>query len=348
MLPRLTAVKILLLKPSSLGDVIHALPVLRLLKRHLPEAEIHWWLDSALAPLLEGDPEVARVVRFERRRWGKPRHWPEMFRSLRWLRAQHYDWVIDLQCLARSGAFAWLANGKLLAGLDEPREGARALYDIIVPRASYYTHAVDWYLAVLPWLGVPVDWNFTWLPERPAVSAVVRQKWNPDNARWVALQPGARWINKRWPVTHFAELTRLLAAESGEIRFAVIGGREDREFGEVIAQAAPERCLNLAGQTSLPELIEWLRLSSLLVTNDTGPAHVAAALGKPVISLYGPTEPRRTGPYGQLGRVVQHPLPCAPCMKAKCRWPQPMECLTAIAPARVADQVRAELTSFSR
>ena len=335
--------KILILKPSSLGDVIHALPVLRLLRRHLPQAGIHWWIDSRLAALLEGDPDLTGVVRFERQRWASVIHWPEMWRSVRWMRAQNFDWVIDLQCLARSGAFAWLANGKRLVGLDEPREGASALYDLAVRRASYHTHAVDWYLAVLPALGVPVNWNFTWLPERPTVAADVKAKWSPAGARWVALQPGARWLNKRWPAGHFAELTRLLAAEFAELRFAILGGGDDRALGESIALAAPGRCLNLAGQTSLPEMIEWLRECDLLVTNDTGPAHAAAALGKPVISLFGPTEPRRTGPYGQLQQVIQHPLPCAPCLKSRCAWPQPMECLTAIPPARVAERVRSEL-----
>ena len=145
--------KILILKPSSLGDVVQALPVLRLLKRHLPASEIHWWIDSGLAPLLEGDPDLTGVVRFERKRWASLPHWPEMLRSIAGMRAQKFDWVIDLQGLARSGAFAWLANGQLLAGLDEAREGARGFYDIIVPRASFHTHAVDWYLAVAaaPW-----------------------------------------------------------------------------------------------------------------------------------------------------------------------------------------------------
>ena len=116
------------------------------------------------------DPDLAGVVRFERKRWAAPWHWPEMLQSIAGLRAQHFDWVIDLQGLARSGAVAWLANGRLLAGLDEAREGARGFYDIIVPRASFHTHAVDWYLAVLPRLGVPVDGNFTWLPEQPAMN----------------------------------------------------------------------------------------------------------------------------------------------------------------------------------
>ena len=335
--------KILILKPSSLGDVIQALPVLRLLKRHLPNSQIDWWLDSRLAGLLEGDPDLHQVVRFERQRWGSPIHWPEMFRSIAELRARKYDWVIDLQCLIRSGLFAWLANGKLLAGLDEPREGARGFYDIIVPRASFHTHAVDWYLAVLPRLGVPVHTNFVWLPERQQVAEGINVKWNPEPGRWIALQPGARWLNKRWPVEHFTELTRRLASEYAQVRFAVLGGNDDRSLAEIVCRAAPDRCLNLAGQTSLPEMVEWLRRCDLMVTNDTGPMHVAAALGKPVIGVFGPTEPRRTGPYGQLQRVVQHALPCVPCLKSRCAWRIPMECLTGITPTAVLNLLTQEL-----
>jgi lipopolysaccharide heptosyltransferase I len=340
------ALKILILKPSSLGDVVQALPVLRLLKQHLPDSEIHWWIDSALAPLLEGDRNLAGVVRFERRRWGSPRHWPEMLRSIAWLRAQRFDWVIDLQCLARSGAFAWLANGKLLVGLDEPREGARGFYDLCVRRASFHTHAVDWYLATLPPLGVPVHHNFDWLPVRPQVAATVNSKWPEDGARWIALQPGARWANKRWPLEYFASLVRQLAAEFPELRFSVLGGKDDAPLAAELCRAVPERCLNLAGQTSLLEMVEWLRRCALLVTNDTGPMHVAAALGKPVVALFGPTEPRRTGPYGQVERALRHPLPCAPCLKSHCVWSCPMECLTAITPATVLARTRQELQQF--
>ena len=249
--------KILILKPSSLGDVIQALPVLRLLKRHYPAAEIFWWIDSALAPLLEGDPDLAGIVRFERKRWSRPAHWPEMFRSIRRLRAQHFDLVIDLQCLARSGAFAWLARGKFLIGLDEVREGARGFYDVAVPRQSFHTHAVDWYLSVLP------------------------------------------------------------------------------PLGEFIAQAAPARCVNLCGATSLLEMVEWIRLGDLLVTNDTGPMHAAAALGKPLVALFGPTEPRRTGPYGQLENVLRLDLSCSPCLQSACHFERPDECLRALVPAQV-------------
>lgn len=332
--------KILILKPSSLGDVIQALPVLRLLKRHLPASQIDWWIDSRLASLLEGDPDLNQIIRFERQRWGSPAHWPEMFRSIAGLRAREYDWVIDLQCLLRSGLFAWLAQGKLLVGLDEPREGARGFYDIIVRRTSFHTHAVDWYLAVLPHLNVPVHHNFVWLPERVQITADINAKWDSAPGRWIALQPGARWLNKRWPVEHFAELTRRLAADYADVRFAVFGGKEERSLAEAVCRAAPDRSLNLAGQTSLPEMVGWLRRCELLVTNDTGPMHVAAALGKPVIGLFGPTEPRRTGPYGQLEQVLQHRLPCIPCLKSRCAWHQPIECLRAITPEDVLHSVR--------
>jgi heptosyltransferase I len=336
----LGALKILILKPSSLGDVVQALPVLRLLKQHLPAAEIFWWVDTNLAPLLEGDPDLAGVVRFDKQRWPSPGHWPQLWRSVQWLRSQKFDWVIDLQCLARSGAFAWLASGGLLVGLDEPREGARGFYDVIVRRASYHTHAVDWYLAVLPRLGVPVHWNFNWLPPRPAIAAAVREKWKTENARWIALQPGARWQNKHWPAEHFAALVKQLAARFTDARFAILGGNDDKPLGELVAAAAPDRCLNLTGQTSLPEMIEWLRLCELMITNDTGPMHAAAALGKPVVAMFGPTEPRRTGPYDQLDRVLRHPLPCAPCMKSRCHYSKPLECLNAISPATVFESTR--------
>jgi lipopolysaccharide heptosyltransferase II len=348
--------KILLLKPSSLGDVIQALPVLRLLKLHFPASEIFWWIDSALSPLLEGDPDLAGVVRFQRQRWALPNHWHEILQTIRWLRAQQFDWVIDLQSLARSGAFAWLANGKLLIGLNEVREGARGFYDIAVPRKSFHTHAVDWYRSVLTTLNVPVHNNFQWLPNRPAIAAVVKQKWLGEksignrqsaigNPTWIALQPGARWNNKRWPAQSFAELVRQLAKKFSATRFAILGSDEDRPLGEIISRAAPDRCLNLCGETSLLEMIEWLRLCQLLVTNDTGPLHAAAALGLPVIALFGPTEPRRTGPYGQLENVLRLDLPCSPCLSGQCSYINPNECLQAISPAMVFAAVQHKLAA---
>lgn len=346
--------KILILKPSSLGDVVQAVPVLRFLKRYLPDSQIYWWLESNLVPLLEQDRDLSGVLPFHRQRWAAPRHWGELWQSIRWMREKEFDWVIDLQSLARSGAFSWLANGKLTIGLDEPREGARGFYDLIVPRPSFHTHAVDWYLGVLPLLGVPgpdqkglgpvFNSAFEWLPEQPEVTANIRKKWPIGDERWMILQPGARWSNKRWPAESFAELVSLLGVVFPQFRFAILGSPADRPHAETIIRATPQRCLDLTGQTSLPEMVEWIRLSELIVTNDTGPMHVAAALNKPVVALFGPTEPRRTGPYGQLDHVLQLDLSCVPCLSQRCRYPKPMECLRAISPAAVLRAIQERFT----
>jgi heptosyltransferase I len=337
-------VKILILKPSSMGDVIHALPVLRLLKRHFPKGEIYWWLDAALMPLLEKDPDLSGIISFQRKRWAAPARWPEIAASLRLMRRQHFDWAIDLQGLARSSLFAWLANAGLTVGLDNlregSREGARALYDITPPRAPAHLHAVDRYLAVLPLLGVPVHRDFDWLPRRPDVAASVEQKWHAAGSRWVALLPGGRWDNKRWPVPYFVELVKLMR-QTPEVKFVILGNQDEHPLGRTIAAADPERCLNLAGLTSLVEMIEWIRLSGLTITNDTGPMHVAAALGRPVVALFGPTDPRSTGPYGQLGNVLQNSsLPCVPCMNQKCFYREPLACLHSITPQAVFQKAR--------
>jgi len=313
-----------------MGDVIHALPVLRLLKQHLPSSEIYWWIEASLAPLLEGDPDLAGLLHFNRRRWAEPRNWARLWRDLRWARAQNFDWVIDLQCLARSAAFGWFAKGGLTVGLDEPREGARGFYDMVAARPSFHTHAVDWYLAILPLLNVPVHWDFQWLPPRPEAAKAVRRKWPVGDARWIILQPGARWLNKRWPIELYAELVRQFPQDKEQLRFVILGGLEDRPLGAIISQAAPNKCLDLTGQISLPEMVEWIRLSELMITNDTGPMHAAAALSKPIIGLFGPTEPRRTGPYAQIQNVLQLKLPCVPCLSSRCHFSQPLECLRAI------------------
>ena len=336
-------VKILILKPSSLGDVVQALPVLRHLKRHLPHSNIYWWIDSALAPLLERDPDLAGLVRFERRRWASPVHWGELWRSVQWVRAQHFDLVIDLQCLARSASFGWLANGQKIVGLDEPREFARGFYDLVVRRPSFHTHAVDWYLSVLPALGVRTDSNFEWMPPRPEAAAAIRKKWPDSRSRWVVVQPGARWTTKRWPAGAYVELIREVLRNFTDVRFAILGGQDDTEAGRELAAADPQRCLDLTGRTTLPEMVEWIRACSLMVTNDTGPMHVAAALGKPLVAVFGPTEPRRTGPYGRLEDVIQLELPCSPCFRSRCSNPSHLECLRALSPSIVARAVRARL-----
>jgi ADP-heptose:LPS heptosyltransferase len=144
-------------------------------------------------------------------------------------------------------------------------------------------------------------------------------------------------------VEYFAKLACLLTRDHPDIRFAILGGEADRLLGDIIFEAAPAHCLNLCGEVALPEMVEWIRRSRLMITNDTGPMHAAAALGKPVVALFGPTEPRRTGPYGQLENVLRLDLPCSPCLKSGCTYEKPEECLRALTPEKVRDRVRLNL-----
>jgi lipopolysaccharide heptosyltransferase I len=340
--------KILILKPSSLGDVVHAMPVLRMLRRHYPESEIYWWIESSLAPLLDDDPDLTGLLRFDRKRWTRPRSWRLMWLNLVWARRQNFDLVIDLQGLARSASFAWLANGKLTVGVDSPREGARGFYDAVARRPSFHTHAVDWYLRVLPLLGLPLRWDFDWIPPNASVAQDVRRKWSGEHKDWIVIQPGARWLNKRWPAQSFAELLSLLRREYPRFRFAVLGSAADAQISATVAAGAPGCSLDLAGKATLPEMVEWIRLSKLMITNDTGPMHVAAALGKPLLALFGPTEPMRTGPYRQIDHALQLNLSCVPCLSSHCTRTQQLECLRALAPAVVFNAARARLDGHSR
>ncbi len=323
--------------------MIQAIPVLRMLKRHRPDSQIYWWLAAELCPLLQGDPDLAGLYPFNRRQWLSVDFWKQMALGLRQMRRQSFHWVIDLQSLARSALVAWFSRGQFTIGLDDSREGARTFYDVTVPRPSLNSHAVDWYLRVLPHLNVPLNWDFDWLPPRPQIAAAVQQKWRPAGAPWIILHPGARWLNKRWPVEYFVELVKRLAATEKSWRFAILGSSNEADLGARIASSLPERCQDLTGQTSLPEMVEWIRFSQLMVTNDTGPMHVAAALGKPVVALFGPTHPSRTGPYHQISQVVHLSLPCEPCLRSRCDYAKPMECLRGLQPAMVAEAVRIRL-----
>ncbi|HAM71771.1 MAG TPA: hypothetical protein DCM86_09025 [Verrucomicrobiales bacterium] len=331
---------ILILKPSSLGDVIQAIPVLRLLRLRFPSAHIAWWVDASLTPLLEGDRDLSEVIPFHRRELKAWRGVVGFGQSVLRMRRRRFDWVLDLQGLLRSSVVSWVANGGLTAGVDDPREGAAAFYDLAVPRPSQATHAVDWYLEVLRRVGVPTDLPFEWLPQRPAIAQSILARWPVGDRRWICLQPGARWWNKRWPVRHFQEVVRRVAAADPGIGFVVLGGREDKPLGQEISGAHPGRILDLTGELSLPEMIEWLRVADLMLTNDTGPMHAAAALGIPVVGLFGPTDPRRTGPYGQVTEAVRIPLHCSPCLKQRCRNPRSMACLEDISPELVTRAIQ--------
>jgi lipopolysaccharide heptosyltransferase I len=326
-------VKVLILKPSSLGDIIHALPVLRLIKQQRPHWKVHWWIAEHFAPILEMDRDVAALHHFHRNGWGTIGGLWRGLRQLHQLRKEHFDVVIDLQGLARSALFSWVANGSYTIGLHQHREGAAAFYDVAIERPTLQTHAVDWCQKVLPALGLKSECKFEWIPSKPWIAKKIAGQGYLSSKRWIALCPGARWPSKQWPLESFSRLMEEFNGDP-QVHFVVVGGANDKSAGNQLG--VHKRCLDLTGQTTLPELVEWLRKCDVLVTNDTGPMHIAAAVGTSTVSLFGPTDPHRTGPYQARKNVLHRTnLDCVPCFQRYCTRAVDRECLQEISPVQV-------------
>lgn len=330
--------RILILKPSSLGDIVHAIPVLRLLRQHFSDSEIYWWIDERFAGLLEDDKDLSGLLIFDRNNWRKLSWLKTLCSNLSFARHKKFDLVIDLQGLLRSGMFGWYSNGTTFIGVDQNREGATAFYDVAIPRPNPDAHAVDWYLEVLRYLNISINFNFVWLPEDEKAKASVFNKWQLDKRRYVAVCPGARWKTKRLPREYFVEVAKRIVELEKDIDFVVIGGKECSEIAEMIRSVIGKRCINTASQTSIKEMIEIVRFSEFFMSNDTGPLHIAAALKKPILSFFGPTEPKRTGPYGFPQGALQINLPCVPCFKRKCINKIELECLKKLTPDIIVEK----------
>jgi len=292
-------------------------------------------------PLLEEDPDIRRLVPFDRKDWGRLANWRRVLGEIATLRRERYDLILDLQGLARTALVGRLCRGRRFVGVHDWREFAPLLQGESVPRPSAQTHAADWYLEVARHLGIRMDRPYEWLPARPSGRLQIQRQFPElESGNWIGFQPGARWENKRWPLDSFRQLSRLLEQRLPDHRIAVFGGPDETGLGQAIAGPTGGRILDLTGRMTLPGMIEGIRRMRLLVTNDTGPMHVAAAVGCPVVALFGPTAAERTGPYSQLGNVLRiEGLQCAPCMKSTCRNPEPLACLNRISPTRVADKV---------
>jgi len=324
--------RILIIKPSSLGDVVHALPTVNLVRRRFPSATITWLINDELASLLKKDcPIIDGVIAFPRREFGKPWKLARALKFLRRLRAERFDLVIDLQGLLRSGIMTWATRAPRRIGLSDAREGSRFFYNEIVqvPRA----HAVERYLLAARHLGAeagPVEFP---LPSAaPDITYV--DELLPKARPLIAVNPSARWETKLWGDDRFAALIKKLPRE----RVVLTGSAADAARLEKLAQG----CVNLAGRTDLAQLAEVCRRCAVVITNDSGPMHLAAAVGTPVIAIFGPTDPALTGPYGKGHIVLRSGIPCSPCMSADCHHTPRMECMQLV----TVEQVLAAMKAF--
>lgn len=322
-----TITRILAIKPSSLGDIFHVFPALELLRRNFPEAELDYLVHPAFAEVLDYSPfPVSRRILFNRKRMGElSTLMPEFLNLIREIRRNRYDLVIDFQGLTRSAIFALAAKGGPVAGFARPREpvarlGYRLAFDV------QPGHAVERNVNLVNALckkNDPVPSPL--LPENPAHTAELHNLAGALPEELVALLPGSRWVTKKFPPALFADVVRRIHAERPQCVFAVLGAASDCiEQAAIRAAIGPGiPLLELAGKTSLGVMVETLRRSRLVISNDSGPMHAAAALGRPVFGLFGPTDPEKTGPYGNNHHIYQLQLECRKCLKRNCREDTP-------------------------
>jgi lipopolysaccharide heptosyltransferase II len=312
-LKRLQPKRIVLIKPSALGDIVHALPVLGALRRRFPQAHIAWVVQHAYESLLRGHPDLNEVLVFERR--GGP---IAFLCLLAELRERQFDLAIDLQGLLRTGTMTAATLAPVRLGLEGAREGAGHFYTDLLPLPDRDTiHAVDRYWRVAESLDAghePKQFHFP-VDERAASWA--KETLSALPRPWLAVAPGARWETKRWPAEHFAILIASAQRRYGGSAIFV-GGRDDAALANQIAPKLVGPHLNLTGASTLPQLVALLRQVDALIANDTGPLHIATALGTPVVAPYTCTQIVRHGPYMQLERARATNVPCAGSYLKRC------------------------------
>ena len=333
--------KILIVKPSAFGDVVHSLPFLGALRRAYPKARIGWVVARSCAGLLEGHADVDDLYVFERERWGGFRNLPRNAREFtafaRRLRAQKFDLVVDLQGLFRSAFLTRLTGAGERVGFRNARELGWMCYTRRVRVTDPEMHAVDRYLAVAGQLGLAIERPVRFNVHVSDDARTFAAKWFTANAAGravVAMLPGSQWPSKRWPAEQFAALASRLEAKGA--RVVLLGAPSERALAERICGMMMHPAASLAGETTIPQLAAVLERASVVVASDSGPMHLAVALDRPVVALFGPTSVARTGPYGGSAIVLRSDRACAPCFEPDC---ENLECMRDITVEQVFEAV---------
>lgn len=360
------ASRILIVKLSSLGDVLHTLPAAQALRRRFPDSHIAWAVEQLHAPLLANQPWLDERIVWQRNESGGFRRFVGQLRSTPW------DIAIDFQGLFRSGLVTWLSGARRRIGAAQAREFAPLFYNERVSLPTLDAHAVEKSFALLHPLGCndpTLPLARPYLTSQPPLSshtgrqlfplypsaldqtAVDRwceeHRYDSQHDRLVILNPDCRREANRWPAARFAEVARRLLALPG-VRVAVTGGPGAKRLGDEIAASVGSDLWRADGRFSLLGSVELFSRAHLLLTGDTGPMHLAAAVDLPVVALVGATAPVRTGPYTTDAVVLRAALDCMPCLAKRCRLGHALPpCMEQIEVERVVNTIRARLEERS-
>ena len=343
----------LIVRLGSLGDVVHAIPFATALRGQFPAGRIDWMVDPRYTKLLEMVPLLDRRIPFDPRLLLRRAERPRLLRVLAELRRVHYDVVFDLQGLLKSAALARVAGGRRVVGftpeyLREPL--ARLLYTTTVDPAPA-THVIDMNLALLSAVDArdrrarfPLE-----IPPSETVDSVVQRF--PDG--FVLMNPGAAWPNKRWPAACFGAVAAALKDVYGKRSLVLWGPGEQVLAQEVVA--ASGGAADVSPPTTIPELAGIARAAHLMISGDTGPLHIAAAVGTPIVSLFGPTRAERNGPWALYDIAISRADQCECPYERRCRRTRvtaprdDVPCIMSISVDEVLDAVarRLEAPKFS-
>jgi lipopolysaccharide heptosyltransferase I len=336
--------RLLIVRTSALGDVVHALPVLRALRRHLPAARLGWVVEEGPAALLAGHPDLDQLLVVRLRAWRRAPFAPATLREVGGffaaLRRFAPEVVLDLMGNHKAGVIGALTRaGRRIGPARRFRREPSSAVWISEPVTPHGTHAVDRGLSLLAALGLPPEpADFGPAQLFPATPEPARALLDAAPGPFVLLHPGAAWANKRYPPARWGEVARLLGAATGlPTWIATAPGEEDLAHA---VEAAAGGAVRAIPAPDLPTLAALTRSARLFLGGDSGPTHLAHALGTPVLMVMGPTDPERHGPYGARDRAIWRTLPCSFCYR---RFGEAKACLHVVTPARVAAAARALL-----
>ncbi|HDQ03828.1 MAG TPA: lipopolysaccharide heptosyltransferase II [Deltaproteobacteria bacterium] len=327
-------VNILIVKLSAIGDVIHTLPSLSALRKLYPAAHITWVVEEAAAGLVLNHPLLDEVLISRRKTWLKKikagkfqSAWDDIYLFFKALRRRPYDLVIDFHGLFKSSVIVFLSGGKRKLGYDSMQELSGLFLTEKIPE-DMNKHAVERYLDFPRHLGAQIEKTEFVLPSDADADKQIdlfMEKHLLEEGKFIAINPIAYWKTKLWKEEKFAVLADLI---SEKLKMKVVfTGSKKAPLDKIISKMS-KSAVNLGGQTSLPQLAAFLKKAKMLVTTDSGPMHLAAAVGTPVIALFGPTDPARTGPYGEGHTIIKSALTCSPCFLKKCSTGQCMNDIT--------------------
>ncbi len=340
---------ILVIKLSAIGDVIHTLPALNAIRDAYPAAHITWLVEEAAADLVVGHRALDRVLVSRRKKWindfksgHRIKALGQAVQFVKTLRDTRYDIIIDFHALLKSGLLVFLAKGKRKIGFGKGMQHMEHSYLFLnekIPAVSMEIHALDRQLVLAEAIGAKPGAIQYHIPvaaqDKAGVRMLLKKMKIQADKPIVAINPVALWDTKLWFNDRFAKLSDRLIREYG-FQIVFTGANTDRSTIKEILGMMNEKAVSLAGRTSLRMLAALYEKAGFVVSTDTGPMHLAAAMGTPVIAVFGPTAPWRTGPYGKQHQVVRADLDCSPCFKRVCKT---CDCMGQISIDKVMDAV---------